>query len=84
MYYSGDSDEDMDGDHNDNHRSDDDDDDEEEDDIEKLDKPAKSSQDAESEAKFQDITDGLKELDMDHYDDEDDGIFYFLQFSISP
>lgn len=23
---------------------------------------------------FLDITDGLKELDMDHYDDEDDGI----------
>eukprot|EP00262_Sarcandra_glabra_P006546 TRINITY_DN18883_c0_g1_i1.p1 TRINITY_DN18883_c0_g1~~TRINITY_DN18883_c0_g1_i1.p1 ORF type:complete len:523 (+),score=124.44 TRINITY_DN18883_c0_g1_i1:86-1570(+) len=26
---------------------------------------------------FQDITDGLRELDMDHYDDEDDGIELF-------
>lgn len=27
-----------------------------------------------SMTKFDDITDGLKELDMDHYDEEDEGI----------
>lgn len=72
----------MDGDHHDNNHGDDDDDDNDNDDSEKLDKPAKSPK--ESEAKFEDITDGLKELDMDHYDDEDEGIlislnsFFFL------
>lgn len=28
-----------------------------------------------SSSGFQDITDALHELDMEHYDDEDDGIF---------
>lgn len=27
---------------------------------------------------FQDIADGLRELDMDNYDEEDDGIFIYL------
>lgn len=38
---------------------------------------AKSSKAAVSDAKFNDITDGLRELDMDNYDDEDEGIFLF-------
>ncbi|KAM6554390.1 hypothetical protein CsatB_015152 [Cannabis sativa] len=80
---SGDSDEDMDGDRNDsNHGGDDDDDNniEEDDEREKLDnKSTKTSKDSDSEAKFNDITDGLKELDMDNYDDEDDGIELFTK-----
>ncbi|PON75680.1 Guanine nucleotide-binding protein, beta subunit [Parasponia andersonii] len=74
MERSGDSDEDMDDQYDNNHGVDDDDND---DDGEKLDKPAKSSKDAESEAHFEHITNGLKELDMDHYDDEDDGFELF-------
>ncbi|KAH7519987.1 hypothetical protein FEM48_Zijuj08G0095800 [Ziziphus jujuba var. spinosa] len=38
---------------------------------------AKSSKAAMSDAKFNDITDGLRELDMDNYDDEDEGIEIF-------
>lgn len=34
----------------------------------------KSSESTKSETKYDDIADGLKELDMDNYDDEDDGI----------
>lgn len=34
----------------------------------------KSSESTKSETKYDDIAEGLKELDMDHYDDEDDGI----------
>lgn len=35
-------------------------------------------------ARFDDIADGLKELDMDHYDDEDEGasVFNFIYFSL--
>lgn len=32
-------------------------------------------------AKFDDIADGLRELDMEHYDDEDDGISLCSLFS---
>lgn len=35
----------------------------------------KTSKSKNSGTKFEDITDGLKELDMDHYDDEDEGSF---------
>lgn len=34
----------------------------------------KSSKNNKSAAKFDDITDGLKELDMDNYDEEDEGM----------
>ncbi|ESR34434.1 WD REPEATS REGION domain-containing protein [Citrus sinensis] len=37
----------------------------------------KTSKSKNSGTKFDDITDGLKELDMDHYDDEDDGVEIF-------
>lgn len=40
----------------------------------------KTSKSKNSGTKFDDITDGLKELDMDHYDDEDDGSFKWLFF----
>lgn len=48
----------------------------------------KSSKSKSSGTKLDDIADGLKELDMDRYDDEDEGIFIaqvlgfhcFLQF----
>lgn len=34
----------------------------------------KSSESTKSETKYDDLAEGLKELDMDNYDDEDDGI----------
>ncbi|KAG6587643.1 uncharacterized WD repeat-containing protein C17D11.16 [Cucurbita moschata] len=37
----------------------------------------KSSETTKSETKYDDIAEGLKELDMDHYDDEDDEIELF-------
>ena len=76
--YSGDSDADMDDHHHDDDNNDDED---RPDDDSDGDEPGKksSSKGAESsEAKFDDIAEGLKELDMEHYDDEDDdGIFCF-------
>nr|DAD22311.1 TPA_asm: hypothetical protein HUJ06_023774 [Nelumbo nucifera] len=37
----------------------------------------RTSKNTNSGTSFEDITDGLKELDMDHYDEEDDGIELF-------
>lgn len=41
----------------------------------------KASKVTESGTKFDDITDGLRELDMEHYDDEEDGISILSLFS---
>ncbi|EXC30776.1 Periodic tryptophan protein 1-like protein [Morus notabilis] len=52
--------------------------DEEKDDDDDDDGDHKSGKDVNlSNDKYEDITDGLKELDMDNYDDEDDGIELF-------
>lgn len=68
----------MDENNNNHHRDDHDEEgeEEEEDDDHKSDKEDNLSND-----KFEDITNGLKELDMDHYDDEDDDGIYLCSKS---
>lgn len=43
----------------------------------------KSSETTKSETKYDDIAEGLKELDMDHYDDEDDGMLIPPPFGLA-